>query len=776
MPLRKWPVAHTRPSSAPGRSRAGCPASRAQARDQLLDLELEDAGTSSEIAQQLVDAARGRGRVPAALLHRRAEHVAAVAARDEVGLLAADGALHEARGRSGSRSRSTWPLTGRTGTRAASGTRARDVDARGTTTWSAATVPSEPDTPMTRSPVDLQAVARRVAGEDLAPSAATSIRGSTEWSQSMSSASRTVGASAGSTGAPATAQPLDRQPEPAAELGQAIERLGLVAVAGDDERAHRGSPAPRARRRRRVAPRALQPELQQRLLAELGLRHGREHARGDVPGGRVLDPASITTTRAPRAQARHAQASPIGPPPTTATSKLSDCTDTGAYGLPTPARPGSRFDGRRPLAPSQPGSGLPCSAVHGIPLMGDPRERLWTARLYLVCPACSREWIAAAVRGGVDLIQLRDKSLDDDGILVEARAFIGHDALFILNDRPDLVEAVRRRRRARRAGRPRPGAGARAVGPDRIVGRSTHAPDQAAAADADHDMDYVAVGPVHATPTKPGRPAAGLHYVRTRRAPWPSPGSRSAAWTQATCTRWSSAGRRGSWSCARSPRRRTRECSALGRGRWRARAGGAVVSAPDAATPPGRGAVARADDVARTRRPAGGGFLGDRRTRAEAKPRRRASMRRGYGARAGADEGDPRAARAARARRAPLGLALAIGVVRANLRRTAILAAIEDHPRRARSRSVAALAGGPWARIYAVVVLVEALLALTIVFATLSLLFADGDPGGGPRWLIAISAPGLLAAHPRHGAPAGPPQVTPRGARGARGRLRGGRG
>ena len=59
-----------------------------------------------------------------------------------------------------------------------------------------------------------------------------------------------------------------------------------------------------------------------------------------------------------------------------------------------------------------------------------------------------------------------------------------------------------------------PARGARArSGPDRIVGRSTHAPDQAAAADADPDVDYFAVGPVHATPTKPGRPAAGLHYV-----------------------------------------------------------------------------------------------------------------------------------------------------------------------------------------------------------------------------------------------------------------------
>jgi thiamine-phosphate pyrophosphorylase len=142
-----------------------------------------------------------------------------------------------------------------------------------------------------------------------------------------------------------------------------------------------------------------------------------------------------------------------------------------------------------------------------------PRERLATARLYLVCPARSREWIAAAVRGGVDLIQLRDKTLDDSGVVDAARAFTGHDALFILNDRPDLVEACGADGVHVGQDDESPAEARSAVGPDRIVGRSTHAPDQAAAANADPDVDYVAVGPVHETPTKPGRPAAGLHYV-----------------------------------------------------------------------------------------------------------------------------------------------------------------------------------------------------------------------------------------------------------------------
>jgi thiamine-phosphate pyrophosphorylase len=153
-----------------------------------------------------------------------------------------------------------------------------------------------------------------------------------------------------------------------------------------------------------------------------------------------------------------------------------------------------------------------------------PRERLATARLYLVCPALPRDWIAAAVRGGVDMIQLRDKSLDDDGLVAAARAFTGHDALFILNDRPDLVEACGADGVHGGQDDDSPAQARAAVGEDRIVGRSTHAPDQAAAADADADVDYLAVGPVHETPTKPGRPAAGLHYVAhaasTVKKPW----------------------------------------------------------------------------------------------------------------------------------------------------------------------------------------------------------------------------------------------------------------
>ena len=146
-----------------------------------------------------------------------------------------------------------------------------------------------------------------------------------------------------------------------------------------------------------------------------------------------------------------------------------------------------------------------------------PRDRIGSARLYLVCDGRPAAFLEAALRGGVDVIQLRDKALGDDGLIAAAQPFRAAadaaGALFVLNDRPDLVAACG-------ADGVHVGqddgsvAAARAVvGPDRIVGRSTHAPAQGAAADVDPDVDYLAVGPVHATPTKPGRPAAGLAYV-----------------------------------------------------------------------------------------------------------------------------------------------------------------------------------------------------------------------------------------------------------------------
>jgi thiamine-phosphate pyrophosphorylase len=148
----------------------------------------------------------------------------------------------------------------------------------------------------------------------------------------------------------------------------------------------------------------------------------------------------------------------------------------------------------------------------------DRRLRLAEARLYFVTDAAAGEGVLrAALEGGADMLQLRDPALHDDELLEVALTFRSlcdeHRALFWLNDRPDLVS---------RAGADgvhlgqddMPVAKARSlIGDDPLIGLSTHSPDQLAAGIAS-GADQLSVGPVWETPTKPGRPAAGLGYVR----------------------------------------------------------------------------------------------------------------------------------------------------------------------------------------------------------------------------------------------------------------------
>ena len=173
--------------------------------------------------------------------------------------------------------------------------------------------------------------------------------------------------------------------------------------------------------------------------------------------------------------------------------------------------------------PSQPKLvGLPLTPILApqscqTPGVDARRQRLRAAHLYLVCDDRPDDFLAAALRGGVDIVQLRIKDGSDEEILAAARRFRAacdaHDALFILNDRPDLVHAadadgvhVGQEDTAVAQAR-------ELIGPDRLIGLSTHSPAQVDAA-AGTDVDYIGVGPVHATPTKPGRPAVGLELVR----------------------------------------------------------------------------------------------------------------------------------------------------------------------------------------------------------------------------------------------------------------------
>jgi thiamine-phosphate pyrophosphorylase len=171
-----------------------------------------------------------------------------------------------------------------------------------------------------------------------------------------------------------------------------------------------------------------------------------------------------------------------------------------------------------------------------------PRERLADVRLYLVCDAepggrALEPFLRACLRGGVDMIQLRDKDASEPEVLAAASTFRTladeHGALFILNDRPDLVDAASADGVHLGQNDEAPAAARAVIGPDRVIGRSSHAPAQADAAEADPDVDYLAVGPVHMTPTKPGRPAAGPDYVAYAaghvRKPWFAIGGLDAA-------------------------------------------------------------------------------------------------------------------------------------------------------------------------------------------------------------------------------------------------------
>ena len=149
--------------------------------------------------------------------------------------------------------------------------------------------------------------------------------------------------------------------------------------------------------------------------------------------------------------------------------------------------------------------------------MNDRRTQLEHARLYLVCDVIAGDFVARALSGGVDIVQLRAKHRPDQEIITAgghyARLCREHGALLIVNDRPDLVEAIGAD--GVHIGQDDgPVDAARAVvGRDRLIGLSTHTPEQIDRAN-DADVDYIGVGPVHATPTKPGRPAVGLALVR----------------------------------------------------------------------------------------------------------------------------------------------------------------------------------------------------------------------------------------------------------------------
>jgi len=139
-------------------------------------------------------------------------------------------------------------------------------------------------------------------------------------------------------------------------------------------------------------------------------------------------------------------------------------------------------------------------------------------RLYLCTPDRPdlEPFLAACIRGGVDLVQLRDKELEARGVLAAARRALrvcrGLGVPFVLNDRPDLALEVGADGVHVGQDDAPPALARRLLGEGAIGGLSTHAPGELDGAAAE-PVDYVSVGPVVPTPTKPGRPGTGPAYV-----------------------------------------------------------------------------------------------------------------------------------------------------------------------------------------------------------------------------------------------------------------------
>ena len=145
-------------------------------------------------------------------------------------------------------------------------------------------------------------------------------------------------------------------------------------------------------------------------------------------------------------------------------------------------------------------------------------QQLKAARLYLVTSPSENlvAIVEAALKGGLTLVQYRDKNTDDLIRFQNAQKLcqLCHDygALFLINDRVDLALAVNADG-IHLGQQDLPIAIARQIlGPNRIIGRSTTNPQEMAKAIAE-GADYIGVGPVYETPTKVGKAAAGLDCV-----------------------------------------------------------------------------------------------------------------------------------------------------------------------------------------------------------------------------------------------------------------------
>jgi thiamine-phosphate pyrophosphorylase len=151
------------------------------------------------------------------------------------------------------------------------------------------------------------------------------------------------------------------------------------------------------------------------------------------------------------------------------------------------------------------------------------RRRLANARLYLCTDARERQgdlpdFLDEVLGAGVDIVQLRQKGLEAAQELALLKLFrdkaARHGALFAVNDRADLAYAAGADVLHLGQNDLPVGVARAIIGPDPVIGRSSHAEQETSAEATAPGVDYFCTGPVWPTPTKPGRPAPGLPLVR----------------------------------------------------------------------------------------------------------------------------------------------------------------------------------------------------------------------------------------------------------------------
>ncbi|MFK8183136.1 MAG: thiamine phosphate synthase [Phormidesmis sp.] len=186
---------------------------------------------------------------------------------------------------------------------------------------------------------------------------------------------------------------------------------------------------------------------------------------------------------------------------------------------PSAAKPSAAQPSAAQATNSQSKNPLKETTVSPTPAFQTRYDQLLKSHTYLVTAPVPDllGTVEAALKGGIAIVQYREKTANDDERLAIAKKMRSlchqYNALFIVNDRVDIAAAADADG-VHLGQQDLPMEAARQImGPDKLIGRSTTNPHELKRA-LDEQANYIGVGPVHATPTKPGKAASGNEYVR----------------------------------------------------------------------------------------------------------------------------------------------------------------------------------------------------------------------------------------------------------------------